>query len=49
VLRAELDRLRNDEAVRAAALVRDKLRSPRLAGVRRVAGPAVRAARRRLS
>ena len=40
--------MKSDEAYRAASAVRERLRSPRLSGLRRVAAPAARAARRRL-
>jgi hypothetical protein len=45
VLAGELERVQNDEAYQAAAALRDRLRGTRLA---RVAGPAARAARKRL-
>jgi hypothetical protein len=48
VLRGELDRLRGDDAYRAAYALRERLKDPRLAGLRRVAAPAARAARKRL-
>ena len=48
VLRGELERLRGDDAYRAASALRERLKDPRLAGLRRVAAPAARAARKRL-
>jgi O-antigen biosynthesis protein len=48
VVTGELERLRSDGAYRAAVALRERLESPRLAGLRRVAAPAARAARRRL-
>jgi O-antigen biosynthesis protein len=49
VLAGELKRIQDDEAYQAATALRDRLRSsPRLAGLRRVAAPAARAARKRL-
>ena len=44
-----LKRIQDDEAYQAATALRDRLQSsPRLAGLRRVAAPAARAARKRL-
>jgi glycosyl transferase family 1 len=48
VLTGELERVRADEAYRAAAALRERMKSPRLAGLRRLAAPAARAARKRL-
>ena len=49
VLAGELKRIQDDEAYQAATALRDRLQSsPRLAGLRRVAAPAARAARKRL-
>jgi hypothetical protein len=46
---AYIRRLEADETYRAAVLVRERLEQPRLAPLRRAAGPLLRAARRRLA